>query len=192
MTFCCMFLMPNWPISRVIDWTVRIRTFPQSTLMHFSVRCPGSCTKELGTGTDGGYARGRNGGSSSSVISCGASVRNDWKEAGRVLASVTFCKGGIGKPEGNVDVAGAFFASKCASSFLSEIGVPSGPRKVEFKAAPSFLGSASVPFCGVALGNALVVFSLLTAVHVRSPEPVSIYIFAVIDIWRLFPHHFTM
>lgn len=75
--------------------------------------------KELGTGTGGGYARGRNGDSSSSIISCGASVCNDWKEAGRVLASVAFCKGGIGKPEESVDVAGAFFASKCASPFLS-------------------------------------------------------------------------
>ncbi len=33
--------------------------------------------KELGTGIDGGYARGRNGDSSSSVISCGAFVCND-------------------------------------------------------------------------------------------------------------------
>lgn len=118
--------------------------------------------KELGTGIGGGYARGRNGDSSSSFISCGASVCNDWKEAGRVLASVAFCKGGIGKPEESVDVAGAFFASKCASPFLSEIRVRSGPRRVEFKAAPSVLEPASVSFCGVAVGNALVVFSLLT------------------------------
>ena len=54
-----------------------------------------------------------------------------------MLASVAFCKGAIGKPEENVDVADAFFASRCASPFPSEIGVRSGPRRVELKAAPS-------------------------------------------------------
>ena len=78
-----------------------------------------------------------------------------------MLASVVSCKGGIGKPEESVDVAGAFFASKCASPFLSEIGVRSGSRRVEFKAAPSVLEPAFVSFCGVVVGNAFVVFSLL-------------------------------
>ena len=77
MTFCYIFLMLNWLIFGVIDWTARIPTFPQSTLMHCLMRCPGSCIKELGIGTGGGYARGRNGDSSSSIISCGASVCND-------------------------------------------------------------------------------------------------------------------
>ena len=42
-------------------------------------------------------------------ISYGASVCNDWKEVGRGLALVAFCKGGIGKREESVGVAGAFF-----------------------------------------------------------------------------------
>ena len=109
-----------------------------------------------------GCARSRNGDFSSSVISCDASVCNDWEEVGRVLASVRFCKGGIGEPEESVDVAGAFSASKCASPFLSEIVVRSGPRRVEFEATPSVLEPASVSLCGVTVGNALVVFSPLT------------------------------
>lgn len=118
--------------------------------------------KKLGIGIDDGYARGRNGNSSFSVISCDASVYDDWKEAGRVFASVAFCKGGIGESEENVNVADAFFASKRVFPFLSEIEVRSGPRRLEFKAAPSVLEPASVSFCGVGVGNALVVFCLLT------------------------------
>lgn len=138
-----------------MDVTARMPTFPQSTLIHCLVRCLGHCIKEHGRGTGGGYAIARTGISSSLVISCGASVCDDWTELGRIFASIAFCKGAIGKP-------GTFFTSKCTSLFLSEIGVRSGPRRVELKAAPSVLEPASVNLCGMAVGNALVGFSLLT------------------------------
>ena len=144
-----------------MDVTARMPTFPQSTLIHCLVRYLGHCIKEHGRGTGGGYAIAGTGISSSLVISCGASVWDDWKEAGRIFASIAFCKGGIGKP-GSIDIAGTFFTSKCTSPFLSEIGVRSGPRRVELKAAPSVLELASVNLCGMAVGNALIVFSLLT------------------------------
>lgn len=156
-----MYLTPNWPTFRVMDVTARMPTFPQSTLIHCVVRCLGYCIKEHGRGTGGGYAIARTGISSSLVISYNASVCDDWKEAGRIFASIAFCKGGIGKPR-SIDIAGTFFTSKCTSSFLSEIGVRSGPRRVELKAAPSVLELASVNLYDMTVGNALVGFCLLT------------------------------
>ena len=156
-----MYLTPNWPTFRVMDVTARMPTFPQSTLIHCLVRYFGHCITEHGRGTGGGYAIARTGISSSLVISCGASLCDDWKEAGRIFASIAFCKGGIGKP-GSIDIAGTFFTSKCTSLFLSEIGVRSESRRVELKAAPSVLELASVNLCNMTVDNALVVFSLLT------------------------------
>lgn len=48
--------------------------------------------------------------SSSSVVPCGASGRNDWEGSRRVLASVAFSEGGVGKPEEGIEDEGAFLA----------------------------------------------------------------------------------
>ena len=64
-----------------MDVTARMPTFPQSTSIHCLVRYLGHWIIEHGRATGGGYAIARTGISSSLVISCGASVCDDWNHA---------------------------------------------------------------------------------------------------------------